>query len=60
MRKSRHHQAGRLDEAGKLYRQVRTAAPALFDALHLSGVLAYQQRRYTEAVDLLTRAHRAN
>ena len=55
-----HHQAGRLDEAGKLYRQVRTAAPALFDALHLSGVLAYQQRRYTEAADLLTRAHRAN
>lgn len=55
-----HHQAGRLDDAGKLYRQVRTAAPKLFDGLHLSGVLAYQQSRYTEAVDLLTRAHQAN
>jgi protein O-GlcNAc transferase len=55
-----HHQAGRLNDADKLYRQVRTAAPALFDGLHLSGVLAYQQNRYSEAVDLLTRAHRAN
>jgi protein O-GlcNAc transferase len=55
-----HHQAGRLEDAGKLYRQVRTAAPKLFDGLHLSGVLAYQQSRYTEAVDLLTRAHQAN
>ncbi|MGC4072151.1 MAG: tetratricopeptide repeat protein [Nibricoccus sp.] len=55
-----HHQAGRLDEAGKLYRQVRTSAPKLFDVLHLSGVLAYQQNRHDEAVDLLTRAHHAN
>jgi protein O-GlcNAc transferase len=55
-----HHQAGRLEDAGKLYRQVRTAAPKLFDGLHLSGVLAYQQNRYAEAVDLLTRAHHAD
>ncbi len=55
-----HHQAGRLADADKLYRQVRTAAPALFDVLHLSGVLAYQQNRHADAVDLLTRAHRAN
>jgi protein O-GlcNAc transferase len=55
-----HHQAGRLDDAGRLYRQVRTAAPRLFDGLHLSGVLAYQQSRYAEAVDLLSRAHQAD
>jgi protein O-GlcNAc transferase len=55
-----HHQAGRLDDAGKLYRQVRAASPKLFDALHLSGVLAYQQNRYAEAIDLLTRAHHAD
>jgi predicted O-linked N-acetylglucosamine transferase (SPINDLY family) len=55
-----HHQAGRLDDAGRLYRQVRTAAPRLFDGLHLSGVLAYQQKRYAEAADLLTRAHHAD
>ncbi|ATC64236.1 hypothetical protein CMV30_09860 [Nibricoccus aquaticus] len=55
-----HHQAGRLNDADKLYRQVRTAAPKLFDALHLSGVLAYQQNRHAEAVDLLTRAHHAD
>jgi protein O-GlcNAc transferase len=55
-----HHQAGRLDEAAKFYKQVRTAAPALFDGLHLSGVLAYQQNRHEEAIALLTRAHQAN
>ncbi len=55
-----HHQAGRLDDAGKLYKQVRTAAPTLFDGLHLGGVLAYQQKRHEEAVALLTRAHQTN
>jgi predicted O-linked N-acetylglucosamine transferase (SPINDLY family) len=55
-----HHQAGRLADAEKFYRQVRSAAPALFDGLHLSGVLAYQQNRHAEAVDLLARARRAD
>jgi predicted O-linked N-acetylglucosamine transferase (SPINDLY family) len=55
-----HHQAGRLEQAEKLYRQVRTAAPKLFDGLHLSGVLAYQQNRHADAVALLTRAHQAD
>ena len=50
------HQAGRLDDAEKLYRQVRVAAPRLFDAVHLSGVLAYQQTRYHDALNFLTRA----
>ena len=53
-----HHRAGRLDDAEKLYRQVRSAAPKLFDGLHLSGALAYQQKRYADAIDFLTRAHR--
>lgn len=51
------HRGGQLDAAERIYRQVRIAAPRSFDALHLSGLLAYQQGRTPEAVDLLTRAH---
>ncbi|MBK9991767.1 MAG: tetratricopeptide repeat protein [Verrucomicrobia bacterium] len=51
-----HHNAGRFAEAETLYKQAHTAAPKLFDPLHLSGVLAYQQGRYTDAADRLTRA----
>lgn len=53
-----HHRAGRLAEADVGYRQVRAAAPKNFDALHLSGLIAYQQGRTSEAVDLLGRAHK--
>ena len=52
-----HHRAGRLAEAESLYRQARTAAPKSFDAVHLSGLVAYQQGRLPEAVELLTHAH---
>jgi protein O-GlcNAc transferase len=55
-----HHRAGRLGEAENYYRQVRATAPNNFDALHLSGLLAYQQDRMTDAANLLTRAHRLN
>ena len=53
-----HHKAGRLAEAETLYRQARVAAPRSFDVLHLSGLVAYQQGRLVEAVDLLGRAHK--
>src|SRR5689334_508967 len=53
-----HHKAGRLDQAEALYRRVRAALPNHFDAVHLSGIVALQQGRATEAVDFLTRAHR--
>ncbi|PTY02876.1 hypothetical protein DB347_23325 [Opitutaceae bacterium EW11] len=52
-----HHNRGRLPEAERLYRQVLAASPKAFDPLHLLGVLQYQKGRYTEAVDLLSRAH---
>ena len=55
-----HHRAGRLTEAENVYRQARLAAPKNFDVLHLSGLVAYQQGRMMDAVDLLTRAHTAN
>lgn len=53
-----HHRAGRLEQAGALYRRVRAALPNHFDAVHLSGIVAQQQGRTAEALDLLTRAHR--
>jgi len=37
------HQAGRLDEAAALYRQVLEKSPGQFDATHLLGVVALQK-----------------
>lgn len=43
-----------------MYRQARAVAPRQFDVLHLSGLLAYQQGRIPDAIDLLGRALRAD
>ena len=51
-----HHQAGRLDQARRLYREVLEADPRQPDALHYLGVLAHQSGRHAEAVDLIGRA----
>jgi protein O-GlcNAc transferase len=50
-----HHQAGRLTEAERLYRQVCTARPDHFAALHRLGVVAHQLGR-PDAPDILARA----
>jgi tetratricopeptide (TPR) repeat protein len=54
-----HHQAGRLDDARRLYDLVLTQDPGNFDALHLSGVLRIQAGRPDEAVALIERAIQA-
>ena len=51
-----HHQAGRLAEAEKIYRQILAQQPDHADALHLLGVLAEQAGRSDVAVDLIRRA----
>jgi protein O-GlcNAc transferase len=50
-----HHQAGRLAEAERLYRQVCAADPDHFAALHRLGVVAHQLGR-PDAPDILARA----
>jgi predicted O-linked N-acetylglucosamine transferase (SPINDLY family) len=54
-----HHRAGRLGEAASAYHRLRALAPRNFDVLHLSGLVAYQQGRLPEAIELLGRAHLA-
>jgi len=54
----RHHQAGRLAEAERLYRQVLALDARHADSVHLLGVLAYQAGRHDTAVDLISQAIR--
>jgi protein O-GlcNAc transferase len=52
----KHHQAGRLSEAERLYRQVLQADSRHADALHFLGVLAHQAGRNDAAVELIGKA----
>jgi 2-polyprenyl-3-methyl-5-hydroxy-6-metoxy-1,4-benzoquinol methylase/Flp pilus assembly protein TadD len=52
----RHHQAGQLAEAERLYGVVLAAEPAHLQALALSGALAHMAGRNGKAVDLFGRA----
>ena len=51
-----HHQAGRLHDAERLYRQILGAEPNHADALHLLGLIAHQVGQHGAAVDLIRRA----
>jgi Tfp pilus assembly protein PilF len=55
-----HHEAGRLSEAEKIYRQVLAEQPNYADALHLLGVIASQTRHYDVAIKLISQAIRAD
>jgi Flp pilus assembly protein TadD len=52
----RHHQAGLLNEAERLYRQILQVDPGHAHALHLLGVLALRVGRNDIAVDLIVKA----
>jgi tetratricopeptide (TPR) repeat protein len=52
----RHHQAGQLQRAEALYRQVLQAEPRQADALHLLGVLAQDVNKHDFAVQYITQA----
>ena len=51
-----HHQADRLAEAEQCYRRVLAAEPKNPDALHLLGVIAYQVKQWSPAIELISRA----
>jgi tetratricopeptide (TPR) repeat protein len=50
------HQAGRLEEAEKLYRQILTIDPRHADALHLLGMIEYQAGRLETSAELIRKA----
>lgn len=52
------HQKGRFAQAEAIYSRLRVMAPRDFDVLHLSGALALQQNRLTEAIGWLEQAKR--
>ncbi|NQU57367.1 MAG: tetratricopeptide repeat protein [Rhodospirillales bacterium] len=52
----RHHTAGRLAQAEKIYQQILQADPDQPDALHLLGLVAHQMGKYDSAVELISKA----
>jgi predicted O-linked N-acetylglucosamine transferase (SPINDLY family) len=51
-----HHQAGRLQAAEQIYRQILQAEPHQADAWHLLGLMAHQLGKHGIAVDFIGRA----
>jgi protein O-GlcNAc transferase len=51
-----HHQAGDLDRAGLMYREVLAHDPGHPDALHLFGLVCHQQGDHDTAVSYIQRA----
>jgi tetratricopeptide (TPR) repeat protein len=51
-----HHKAGQLKKAAKLYRAVLKEVPGDPDALHFLGVLALDEGRIGDAIDLISKA----
>ena len=52
------HQAGRLQAAEHIYRQILAFEPDHPDALHLLGVIAHQVGKHEDAVEYIGRAIR--
>lgn len=51
-----HHQAGRLNDAKRGYRQILAANPAHADALHMLGMVEHQSGRFDAAIGLISQA----
>jgi hypothetical protein len=50
------HQQGRLSQAHAIYDAILRVNPGHADALHLLGLIAYQQRQFDKALELIGRA----
>lgn len=55
-----HHQAGQLQQAEAMYRDILRDYPDHSDVLQLLGVIAGQKGQYSEALDLISRAIEIN
>jgi tetratricopeptide (TPR) repeat protein len=51
-----HHEAGRLDQAAKLYREVLSTDAQNADALHLLGLALHQQSQHESGIENIRRA----
>ncbi len=51
-----HHRAGRLREAEEVYRRIIAEKPNYADALHLLGLVQFQQRLHDPAIELIRKA----
>ena len=52
----RHHRAGRLPEAERIYRQILAINAQQADCLHLLGMIAYQAGRHEAALEMIRQA----
>ncbi len=57
---TQHYQAGHLNQAEKLCREVLQSNPNHPEALHLLGAIAYQNKQYSMAIELIGKAIAAN
>ena len=57
---TRHHHAGQLAEAERVYRQILAVEPENPQALYLLGLLAMQASQFEAAAELLARAIRGD
>jgi tetratricopeptide (TPR) repeat protein len=51
-----HHQAGRLQQAEKIYQEVLRVDPQYADALHLLGLVWHQQGQHEKGIESIRRA----
>jgi tetratricopeptide (TPR) repeat protein len=51
-----HHRAGRLTEAGRIYRAILTKEPRHADSLHLLGMVSYEAGELETASELIRKA----
>ena len=51
-----HHQSRRFPQAEELYKRILTQDPSHVDALHLLGLVSYQQGDHSKAIQLISNA----
>jgi len=55
-----YHQSGKLEEAEIIYRSLLKSNPCDSDALHYLGLIAYQKKRYSDAIKQIGEAIKIN